>query len=260
MSSATSTFRTYALLFAVVVLVPLSGLQAQADLAGSDSMPAALSLPDINKQGPTWMALDAAFLPTGDLRSDEELPPGAGVALRAMMRARTSTATGCVQWRSSEYATPGREDLESAIAEAKSILQATVTGVTPGLWYGHLGSLFRVELDEVLKDFASRQPMREHYVFVRAGEFRLQDRRVCLEGREYSEQLPAVGDQVLLLSDGWEPSHPVLTTGGGSGFVGLTSDGHALVPQRYLRAESALTHFSADDVLARILNTLGGSR
>ncbi len=260
MPLATSTFRTYVGLFALVVLVPLSGAQAQAALAGSDSMPAVLSLPEINQQGPTWMALDAAYLPNGDLRPDHELPPGAGASLRAVMRARPSTATGCIQWRSSAYATPGRDDLGAAIAEAQSILQATVTGVTPGLWFGHLGSLFRVQLDEVLKDSVARQPIREHYVFVRAGEIRLQGRRVCIEGSEYSERLPAVGDQVLLLSDGWDPSHPVLTTSGGSGFIGLTGEGRALVPQRYLRAESALADFSADEILARILNTLGGSR
>ena len=249
------------LLFALVFLTPLDGAESQEVMAGFDLMPTELSFSETNKSGPTWIALETAFLPSGELRPDEEMPPKMGSILRRTVRTRPSIATGCVELIQTVHETPeGRADLGSALAEAKSTLLATVTGVSPGLWHGLFGTLFRVQIDEVLNDSDARQPTREHYIFAHGGEYRLQNLRVCVQQGEYPKHLPEVGDRVLLLTNWWEPSHPMLSTGGGSGFISLTADGRALVPQRYLHAESTLTNISADDLLNRVLDTLESSR
>ncbi len=244
-------------------VVPLSS--AEEILAGSEPMPREL-FAEWSFDGPAWVsleaALEAAHLPNGDLRPYAELGHGAGSVRRMMRREQRPGTDGCtVRWNQDHDKVFGRETLQAAISESSSILKATVTGITPGLIRSRFGHLYRVQIEEVLKDstWTRTQPLGEYFISVESGRFQFKGVTLCLVDREYPKELPGVGDQVILLvAAGW--ADQVFLSTGGSGFIGLASDGRALVPRRFVYAEPDLEATSSDDLSTMVLSLVENSQ
>jgi hypothetical protein len=144
-------------------------------------------------------------------------------------------------------------DFEQALDQADWVLTATVTGTEPGFAAGatRAGTLLRIVPDRVFKGPMDRT--WTHYLFFAVGRFQFGDVEVCAGDFGQFAELPAVGDQVLLMI--WlhaANTGEFLYHDGRDGLITLKRDGTVSLPKVFRDSEGELARLSASELLARV--------
>lgn len=144
-------------------------------------------------------------------------------------------------------------DFEQALDQADLVLTATVTGIEPGFTGGGVeaGTLLRIAPDRVFKGPADRT--WTHYLFFAVGRFQLGDVEVCARDFGQFAELPAVGDQVLLMIRLHAANTgEFLYHDGRDGLVTLKQGGTVSFPKAFRDSDRELARLSSPELLARV--------
>jgi hypothetical protein len=95
------------------------------------------------------------------------------------------------------YGETGAPGLPRTLRNAGYAFFGSITGSEPGFSFNALETLYRVQVDEVLKGPSSVG--REYFFFLPAADFQVAEKRYCAYIPGYPAELPETGDSVLII-------------------------------------------------------------
>ena len=101
----------------------------------------------------------------------------------------------CASWYYSaddEFGAP--KSLEEAAAKLDNLVLGKVTGLAPGFYQERIGTIVRIETEEVIK---GAPPWITNYVFFPIVDVTIAGRRICRTNSEYP-RLPELGDELVV--------------------------------------------------------------
>ncbi len=148
-----------------------------------------------------------------------------------------------------------RDTLESSARTAELVFVGRVTGMEPGFQTGASGTLFRIEVQEVLKGSVRRPSV---YAFLQVGTIPLGARRICMSSAGFPSA-PVMGTRLLVMASNWGgcADDEVVYIEGPEDLVIEKSDGRPALAAGFLRAHPELSGAMMTEVIDQVRVSIG---
>jgi hypothetical protein len=202
-----------------------------------------------NDRIPTFIPAVEVFDARGRLK-EAEIGRGSSKDVRTILDLQKDI-NDCRSWDSTlDYQWDAPSTLEEAMTTVDNVLLTRVTGMTEGFYSSLVGTLVRLETEEVLKGEESLATTQ--YIFLPVADFTVGKQRICRTNDTYPP-LPELDDRVVLSFNFYESFRDATILPVGAGNI-LVFSGDRVSTGKSLRA--AIAEKGVEDTLTHIRNLI----